>query len=203
MLSHLLIATTNPGKLREIREVLDDLPLALETLADRPGIAEPEEDGATFAENARLKALHYAAATGRPVVAEDSGLAIDALDGEPGVRSARYEGATYPDKFRNLFAALDRRAARDSGARFVCALAVADGPRILFEAEGVVEGRITREPHGENGFGYDPMFLPDGHALTFGEMTNVEKHGLPPAGKGLSHRARAFLKLAEACLARP
>jgi XTP/dITP diphosphohydrolase len=184
----LLVATTNAGKLREIRQILDGLPVALETLAEHPGIPEPHETGETFAENARLKALYYAAATGRTVVAEDSGLAVAALDGEPGVRSARYEGATYSEKFANLFAALDRREAPDSAARFVCALAVAGGNRILFEAEGVVEGRITREPRGENGFGYDPIFFYPPYGRTLADVSTEEKIAV-------SHRGRAFREL--------
>jgi XTP/dITP diphosphohydrolase len=191
--SRLLIATTNPGKLAEIREILGALPIQLETLAGLPDIPEPAETGATFAENARLKALHYAAATGLRTVAEDSGLSIDALDGEPGVRSARYEGDTYPEKFANLFAALDRRSsvegrAVDSAARFVCALALAAGGRIVFEAEGIVEGRITREPRGENGFGYDPIFLYPPYGRTLAEASIAEK-------LAVSHRGQAFRKL--------
>jgi XTP/dITP diphosphohydrolase len=184
----LLIATTNPGKVREIREILDPLPIELETLVGHPGIAEPDENGATFAENARLKALHYAAATGLLVVAEDSGLAIDALDGEPGVRSARYDGDTYPEKFANLFAALDRSGVRDSAARFVCALALARDGRILFEAEGRVEGRITRDPRGQNGFGYDPIFFYPPYGRTLAEASTEEK-------LAVSHRGQAFRKL--------
>jgi XTP/dITP diphosphohydrolase len=186
----LLIATTNPGKVGEIREILDTLPIELETLVEHPGVAEPDENGATFAENARIKALHYAAATGRLVVAEDSGLAIDALDGEPGVRSARYDGDTYPEKFANLFAALDRRRAPDSAARFVCALALARDGRILFEAEGRVEGRITREPRGQNGFGYDPIFVYPPYGRTLAEVTTAEK-------LAVSHRGQAFRLLRE------
>jgi XTP/dITP diphosphohydrolase len=186
--STLLVATTNPGKLAEIREILDALPIALETLADLAGIPEPDENGATFAENARLKAVHYAAATGRLVVAEDSGLSIDALDGEPGVRSARYDGDTYPEKFANLFAALDRIGAHDSPARFVCALALARDGRILFEAEGRVEGRITREPRGRNGFGYDPIFVYPPYGRTLAEASTAEK-------LAVSHRGQAFRKL--------
>jgi XTP/dITP diphosphohydrolase len=184
----LLVATTNPGKVGEIREILDALPIELETLVEHPGVAEPVEDGTTFAENARIKALHYAGATGRLVVAEDSGLAIDALDGEPGVRSARYDGDTYPEKFANLFAALDRRGALDSAARFVCALALARDGRILFEAEGRAEGRITREPRGQNGFGYDPIFVYPPYGRTLAEVTTAEK-------LAVSHRGQAFRKL--------
>jgi XTP/dITP diphosphohydrolase len=200
--STLLVATTNPGKVAEIRAILDVLPIELQTLADHPGIPEPEENGATFAQNARLKALYYAEATGLLAVAEDSGLAVDALDGEPGVRSARYDGDSYPEKFANLFAALDRRPSTSSGrpehmegrglypgpARFVCALALAQGGRILFEAEGRVEGRITRNPRGKNGFGYDPIFFYPPYDRTLAEASTQEK-------LAVSHRGQAFRKL--------
>jgi XTP/dITP diphosphohydrolase len=191
----LLVATTNPGKVAEIREILEALPIELETLANHPGIPEPEENGATFAENARLKALYYADATGGLAVAEDSGLAIDALDGEPGVRSARYDGDTYPEKFANLFAALDQRSAGESSARFVCALALAQGGRILFEADGRVEGRITREPRGQNGFGYDPIFFYPPYGRTLAEASTEEK-------LAISHRGQAFRKLRDYLLGR-
>jgi XTP/dITP diphosphohydrolase len=188
--SRLLVATTNQGKLREIREILVGLPVDLETLADHPGIPVPVEDGATFAANARLKALYYAAATGLRTVADDSGLAIDALDGAPGVHSARYDGDTYPEKFANVFAALDKREGRPEPVegRFVCALALAEGERILFEAEGMVEGRITREPRGTNGFGYDPIFVYPPYGRTLAEVTTEEKIAV-------CHRGRAFRKL--------
>jgi XTP/dITP diphosphohydrolase len=184
----LLVATTNPGKVAEIRDILEAVPIELHTLAEHRGIPEPEENGATFAQNARLKALYYAEATGLLAVAEDSGLAIDALDGEPGVRSARYDGETYPEKFDNLFAALDRRGSTDSTARFVCALALAHDGRILFEAEGRVEGRITREPRGQNGFGYDPIFFYPPYGRTLAEASTPEK-------LAVSHRGQAFRKL--------
>lgn len=184
----LLIATTNPGKLREIREILDGLDLDLQTLADHGDVPGVDETGATFPENARLKALHYAAATGIPTVAEDSGLAIDELDGRPGVQSARYAGDSYDEKFANLFAELDRRRAPDSTARFVCALALARGGRVLFETEGMVEGRITREPRGANGFGYDPIFFYPPYGRTLAEVSTAEK-------LAVSHRGQAFRAL--------
>jgi XTP/dITP diphosphohydrolase len=191
-----LVATTNPGKVAEIRAILDPLPIELQTLGEHSGIPEPEENGATFAQNARLKALYYAEATGLLAVAEDSGLAIDALDGEPGVRSARYDGETYPEKFANLFAALDRRGATDSTARFVCALALARDGRILFEAEGRVEGQITREPRGQNGFGYDPIFFYPPYGRTLAEASTEEK-------LAVSHRGQAFRKLRDYLLGAP
>jgi XTP/dITP diphosphohydrolase len=202
----LVIATHNPGKLREMRELL--LPFGIDTVsAGELGLAEPAENGTTFKENARLKARAAATASGLPAFADDSGLAVDALGGEPGIYSARWAG---PDKdFQAAMQAVEERL-RERGAhassrrkaQFVCALCLAWPDGHVEEFDAAVQGTLVWPPRGENGFGYDPMFLPDGHALTFGEMTNVEKHGLPPAGKGLSHRARAFLKLAEACLAR-
>jgi XTP/dITP diphosphohydrolase len=149
----LLIATTNPNKVREIRQILDGLPMNLVTLAEWPQVTAPEETGLTFEENARAKALYYAAATGELTVAEDSGLAIDALDGAPGVESARFGGAatSYPDKFALIYKALgDRELPGDPGstARFVCAVALAKGARVLFETRGTVEGRIAPEPRG-------------------------------------------------------
>jgi XTP/dITP diphosphohydrolase len=168
---------------------------------------EPAESGATFEANARIKACSAAASSGLPAFADDSGLAVDALGGEPGIYSARWAG---PEKdFRRAMQAVEDRL-RERGAQapgqrkaqFVCALCLAwpDGHVEAFAA--AVHGTLVWPPRGDKGFGYDPMFLPDGHARTFGEMTNAEKHGLPPTGKGLSHRARAFLKLAEACLAK-
>ena len=203
----LVIATHNPGKLEEMRELLT--PFGIDTVsAGELGLPEPAEDGTTFKENARLKARAAATSYGSPAFADDSGLAVDALGGEPGIYSARWAG---PDKdFQAAMQAVEERL-RERGAhapsqrkaQFVCALCLAWPDRHVEEFEAAVQGTLIWPPRGENGFGYDPMFLPDGHALTFGEMTHLEKHGLPPAGKGLSHRARAFLKLAEACLATP
>ena len=172
------------------------------------GLHEPEETGTTFRDNARIKAAAAAKASGLPAFADDSGLAVDALDGAPGVLSARWAG---PDKnFRAAMATIEEKL-RERGAtspdrrtaHFVSALCVAwpDGHVEGFEER--VNGTLVWPPRGDQGFGYDPMFLPDGHARTFGEMSSEEKHGLPPRGKGLSHRARAFLKLAEACLPFP
>ena len=185
---HLLIATTNRHKAAEIRALLAGLPLRVDTLADHPGVEAPEETGATFADNARLKALAYNRQTGRAAVADDSGLEIDALDGAPGVRSARYNGASYPEKFAAIYGALRKQGARTSTARFVCALALADGGRIVFETRGVVEGEIAPAPAGAAGFGYDPIFYYPPRGSTFGE--------LPPADKAaISHRGRAFRAL--------
>jgi XTP/dITP diphosphohydrolase len=200
----LVIATHNAGKLRELRELL--MPYGVEAVAaGELGLSEPEETGASFRENARIKARSAAEASGLPAFADDSGLAVDGLGGDPGVYSARWAG---PDKdfnraMQTVEDELRARGARTSDQRkahFVCALCVAwpDGHVEAFEAK--VDGTLVWPPRGDKGFGYDPMFLPDGHARTFGEMGGEEKHGLPPRGRGLSHRARAFFKLAEACL---
>jgi XTP/dITP diphosphohydrolase len=186
----LVLATTNPGKLREIRHVLDGAGLELRTLADYPPVAEPEETGATFFENARLKARYYAAHTRELTVAEDSGLVIDGLDGEPGVNSARYLrlDATYPERFAHITRELERRGRLDSAARFICALVLARDGKILFEAEGRVEGRIAREPRGTNGFGYDPLFYYPPYGRTLAEVDNDRK-------LAVAHRGHAFRQL--------
>lgn len=184
----LLLATTNPGKLAEIRAVLDGLPIEIEGLAAHPSVREPDEDGTTFAENARAKALHYAAACGLPAVAEDSGLEIDALDGAPGVQSARFNGPTYQEKFEAIYAALAERGARGSAVRFVCAAALARGGRIVFEGIGTVEGRIADAPRGQGGFGYDPIFFYPPYGRTLAEVSAAEK-------AAVSHRGQAFRAL--------
>jgi XTP/dITP diphosphohydrolase len=201
----LVIATHNTGKLKEMRELL--MPYGIEAVsAGELGLAEPAESGTSFKENARIKASAAATAAGLPAFADDSGLTVDALDGDPGIYSARWAG---PEKdFRRAMQTVEdklrERGAREHSQRnahFVSALCLAWPDGHVDEFEGTVDGTLVWPPRGERGFGYDPMFLPSGHTRTFGEMTNVEKHGLPPRGKGLSHRARAFLKLAEACLA--
>lgn len=202
----LVIATHNPGKLREMRELLALYGIEA-TSAGELGLPEPEETGATFAENARIKATAAANAARLPAFADDSGLAVDALGGEPGIHSARWAGAGKDfagamQKIEGLLQEKGATAPAQRRAHFVSALCVAwpDGHVEQFEA--TVDGTLVWPPRGTAGFGYDPMFLPDGHARTFGEMSAEEKHGLPPRGQGLSHRARAFLKLAEACLVR-
>jgi XTP/dITP diphosphohydrolase len=200
----LVIATHNPGKLAEMRQLL--APYSIDaTSAGELGLKEPDETGMTFRDNARIKAAAAAQATGQPAFADDSGLAVEALDGAPGIYSARWAG---PDRnFHRAMVTVEQQLHERGAttperrrAHFVSALCVAwpDGHAEEFEAR--VAGKLVWPPRGDKGFGYDPMFLPDGHARTFGEMSSDEKHGLPPRGKGLSHRARAFLKLAEACL---
>jgi XTP/dITP diphosphohydrolase len=181
----LLFATTNPNKLKEARAALPGIEFL--SLADVPPIPEPDESGATFWENARIKALAYAHATGQRVVAEDSGLEIDALGGEPGVYSARFlrADATYPERFSEIYRRLD---GRPSAARFVTALAVAEGHEILFETETVIEGTIAAAPAGANGFGYDPIFRYLPFARTTAELSEADK-------SAVSHRARAFRDL--------
>ena len=202
----LVIATHNAGKLAEMRELL--APYGVDAIsAGELGLQEPDETGMTFRDNARIKAEAAAQATVLPAFADDSGLAVDALDGAPGIHSARWAGESrdFRHAMEKVEGMLRERDAFDPAARrahFVSALCVAwpDGHREEFEA--TVDGTLVWPPRGDKGFGYDPMFRPDGFALTFGEMTSDEKHGLPPKGQGLSHRARAFLKLAEACLER-
>jgi XTP/dITP diphosphohydrolase len=183
----LLIASTNPNKIREIRPLLADLPIRLITMADVDPVPEPDEAGATFWENARIKALAYAAATGHTVVAEDSGLEIDALGGDPGVHSARFLGAStpYPERFAEIFRRLGSHA-RD--ARFITALAVARGSRIIFETETAIDGTIAARAAGDHGFGYDPIFFYPPLNCTTAQLVDADK-------AMVSHRARAFRNL--------
>jgi non-canonical purine NTP pyrophosphatase, rdgB/HAM1 family len=185
----LLVATTNADKLREIRSLLTDLPIELVTLARWPDLPPPEETGRTFAENARLKARYYAAATGLLTVAEDSGLEIDALGGAPGVHSARFGGThtSYAQKFALIYERLGASPPGGSSARFICALALAEGDAVLFESQGTVEGRIASEPKGEGGFGYDPIFFYPPFGCTLAEAGERKS--------AVSHRAAAFRAL--------
>jgi XTP/dITP diphosphohydrolase len=195
----LLVATTNRNKLREIRAIMAGLGLDIEGLDAYPAVPEPEETGATFEENARQKAVYYSTRLGVPAVAEDSGLEIDGLGGEPGVHSARYGGPeadTYDKKFALVYRRLRERGAPGSTARFVCALAMADGARILYEARGTIEGDIADGPRGGGGFGYDPIFFSPPHGRTLAELTEDEK-------AQVSHRGQAFRRFREALLAKP
>jgi XTP/dITP diphosphohydrolase len=202
----LVIATHNPGKLAEMRELL--APYGVEAVsADTLGLPEPEENGTTFAANARIKAQAAALASSLPAFADDSGLVVDALDGAPGIYSARWAGPAKDfrqamEKVEGMLRERDAFTPQRRAAHFVSVLCIAWPDGHVEEFEGKVDGTLVWPPRGEKGFGYDPMFLPDGFDLTFGEMTSEQKHGLPPKGQGLSHRARAFLKLAEACLER-
>ena len=185
----LLVATTNRGKLREIERILAGIDFDILTLDRWPAVAAPEETGASFGENARGKALYYAAATGELTVAEDSGLEIDALGGAPGVESARFGGpeTTYPEKFRLIYDALRQAGAPTSSARFVCAVTLARPGAVLFETRGAVEGRIAPEPRGTDGFGYDPIFFYPPFGRTLAEV-GVRK-------TEVSHRGQAFRAL--------
>jgi XTP/dITP diphosphohydrolase len=200
----LVIATHNPGKLAEMRELL--APHGVEAIsAGELGLGEPDETGDTFVANAKIKAVAAAEAAQLPAFADDSGLVVDALDGAPGIFSARWAG---PNKVFGAAMTRIERLLQERGAKlpaqrsahFVSALCVAWPDGHIEEVEARADGTLVWPPRGTAGFGYDPMFMPDGHTRTFGEMTSLEKHGLPPLGLGLSHRARAFVKLAEICL---
>ncbi len=199
-----MIATHNPGKLWEMRGLLEPFKVDAVSAGDL-GVPEPEETGTTFQENARLKAEAAAHATQLPAFSDDSGLVVETLGGAPGIYSARWAG---PDRdFRKAMekvneglVACGALTPESRRAHFIAALCVAWPDGHVEEFEGRVDGTLIWPPRGDKGFGYDPMFLPDGEKLTFGEMMSVEKHRLPPAGRGLSHRARAFLQLADACL---
>jgi XTP/dITP diphosphohydrolase len=177
--------------LREIEPLLAGSAVELVTLVRFPAIIAPEETGTTFEENARAKARYYAAATGLLTVAEDSGLEIDALGGAPGVQSARFGGleTPYPEKFRLIYDALGAKGVSTSAARFVCALAVADNHRIVFEARGTVEGSIAPAPKGEGGFGYDPIFFYPPFDCTLAQAGDRKSL--------VSHRGQAFRALCE------
>ncbi|WP_296579605.1 non-canonical purine NTP pyrophosphatase [Phreatobacter sp.] len=202
--TRLVVATHNAGKLAEFRDLLGPHGIDLVSAAAL-GLPEPAETGTLYAENAAIKARAATEATGLPAIADDSGLAIDALDGAPGLFTADWAGQ--PRDFAAAMRRVDREltlrgvATTGARARFVSALALTfpDGSERIFE--GRVFGTLVWPPRGAKGFGYDPLFLPDGHSLTFGEMSAEQKHGLPPAGEGLSHRARAFMALEKAVLA--
>jgi XTP/dITP diphosphohydrolase len=190
----ILVATTNPGKIAELKAMLD-IDVELVGLADFEGIAGIEEDGATFAENARKKATGYAKATGLWTIADDSGLVIDALDGAPGVKSARFSGAK--DKDRNLLdhknmvkvlKLLEGVPSEKRTAKFICALCLASPEKILFETEGRLEGLIAEQESGKNGFGYDPIFFVPQLNRTVAQLTREEKNSI-------SHRGNAIRKL--------
>src|ERR1044072_1608258 len=186
--TELLVATNNAGKVRELSQLLSDFPLRLRLLSDFADVLEAEETGDTFAENATIKALYYSAHSGLLTLSDDSGLVVDALGRAPGVRSARYAGreATYAQRMSKLLGEIDATGDAERRARFVCVIAVADpSADTLHTFEGTCEGRIAHAPRGTGGFGYDPLFIPDGHERTFGELPTEVKHTL-------SHRARAL-----------
>ena len=201
-----VIATHNAGKLVEMRDLLGVYGVEAVS-AGELNLPEPEETGTTFVANARIKAEAAAQASGMPALADDSGLVVDALDGAPGIYSARWAGPGKDfhlamEKIEGMLRERDAFTPEQRSAHFISVLCVAWPDGHVEEFEGRTDGSLVWPPRGDKGFGYDPMFLPDGFGLTFGEMSRDQKHGLPPQGQGLSHRARAFLKLAEACLGR-
>jgi XTP/dITP diphosphohydrolase len=167
----LLLASTNPGKLREIRDLLQDVPFEVRSLEGFADIEAPEETGATFEANALLKARYYAE-----------------MDGRPGVLSARYPGATYEERFANIWREMAASGRADRGARFVCAIALATPDAVLFETRATVEGEILAEARGDEGFGYDPIFFSPELGKGLGEASMAEK-------RTVSHRGRAFTAL--------
>jgi XTP/dITP diphosphohydrolase len=188
LIPRVVVASKNPDKVSEVESLLEGTGLVTEIVRGLEW-ADVEETGSTLEENARLKARAVAEATGLPVLADDTGLEVDALDGEPGVETARFAGpsASYAENVARMLEVMDGRAQRSARFRTVVALGFPDGVEIL--AEGVLEGRITEEPRGVDGFGYDPVFEVDGRTLA--EMTSEEKNAM-------SHRARAIHALVEA-----
>ena len=191
--STIIAATHNPGKARELAALLDGRFTVLS--AGELGLREPDETESTFAGNALLKARAAADAGGKIALADDSGLSVAALDGAPGIHSARWAGPTrnFGDAMAKVEQRLEETGSRDFAAWFTCALAVAwpDGPAVV--VEGRIDGVLTFPPRGGRGFGYDPIFIPEGGRLTFGEMDPADKDAI-------SHRARAFEKLKAALL---
>ena len=204
----IVVASHNKGKIAEIAELIEPFGFAAKSAAEL-NFAEPDETGTTFEENAKIKALASAQASGLPALSDDSGIVIDALDGAPGVYTANW--AETEDATRDFAMAMDKveAALKEKGAtqssqrtaRFVSVLCLAwpDGHVEYFRGE--VEGTVAYPPRGTSGFGYDPIFQPEGYDRTFGEMTSDEKHGWKPGDEfALSHRARAFKKFVETCL---
>jgi XTP/dITP diphosphohydrolase len=199
----LVIATHNGGKLAEMRGLL--APYGVMTIpAQDLGLPAPEETGVSFVANAEIKACAAAYRANIPALADDSGLCVEALDGAPGINSARWAGASrdFGAAMQKVKQALLAANARPPfKAHFACALALAFPDGEIQSFEGKVFGELVFPPRGSLGFGYDPIFLPEGYARTFGEMTAQEKHGIPADGSpALSHRARAFHIFAQACL---
>jgi XTP/dITP diphosphohydrolase len=204
----IVVASHNAGKIREIRDLIGPLGFTAKSAADL-NFVEPDETGTTFEENAAIKALASAKAAGMPALSDDSGLVVDALGGAPGVYTANW--AEKDDGSRDFAMAMGKvekalsekgaSAPADRTARFVSVLCLAwpDGHTEIFRGE--VEGTVVWPPRGSQGFGYDPIFQPEGHGVTFGEMSAEEKHGWKPGqAQALSHRARAFKRFVEACL---
>lgn len=192
-MSRLVVASFNRAKAVEVAEILaaEGLDFTVAPLSDFPGVVLPPETGDTFAINALAKARAAALGTRLPAVADDSGLEIDALGGQPGIMSARFAGeaASDEDRYRKVLALLASVPEEQRAARFRCAAAFVDPHGLELLAEGTVEGRIARAPAGSGGFGYDPIFLPEGRSITMAQLTAQEKHAI-------SHRGRAFRALA-------
>lgn len=189
----LLLGTRNPGKVKEITSILEDSGWSFASLRDFAHIESPEENAETYADNAIIKARCYAAATAQFALADDSGLEVEALEGAPGVFSARYAGESGSDADRRelLLSELAKTATKNRRARFVSVVAIADpGGAVLNTSEGICEGTITFAPRGTGGFGYDPLFIPDGYDQTFAELPEDVKNRI-------SHRARALIKTAD------
>jgi XTP/dITP diphosphohydrolase len=194
----LLLGTRNPGKVIEIENILADSAWSFSSLKDFPNVGEAEENFVTFAENAIAKACFYASATGLCALADDSGLEVAALGGAPGVFSARYAGANASDADRRalLLSELTKIGGTDRRARFVAVVAIArPNGEVLNLSEGICNGTITDAPRGTGGFGYDPLFIPDGHNQTFAELPDTVKNLI-------SHRARALMRTKDFLLSR-
>jgi XTP/dITP diphosphohydrolase len=192
-MASLLLATRNPGKVVEIMSILEDSGWSFSSLHEFDRVDSPEEDGETYADNAIIKARYYAAATGLCALADDSGLEVKVLAGAPGVLSARYAGenASDADRRRLLLSELSKTDDAERKARFVSVVAIANSDgTVLNISEGICEGTITFAPRGTGGFGYDPLFIPDGYDQTFAELPQGLKNRI-------SHRARALLKTLE------
>jgi XTP/dITP diphosphohydrolase len=192
----LLIATGNRGKIAELGELLRPLGCDLMTLSDLPEIVAPEETGTTFADNAAIKAAYYAQNSGIWSIADDSGLKIDFLNGAPGVYSARFGGddSSYQEKMDLVLSRLSDARDDQRPARFVCVIKVADPEgNVALTAEGICEGTIAHRPRGNNGFGYDPIFSPDGFDLSFGELAAEEKRAISHRGKASADLIRKML----------
>ena len=189
-MTKLLIGTGNVGKLREIKGILGDVPYELLSLADVSGVETPDESGSTYTENAILKAESYARQTGLLTLADDSGLEVEALNWAPGIMSARYAGDNASDSDRRSLLLSEVSGTQIRTARFVCIVAIANPADVINVAEGICCGEITDAPRGQGGFGYDPLFVPDGYDLTFAELPDSVKNEI-------SHRGRALTKVRE------
>lgn len=189
VIQELIIATTNVGKTEEFRELMKELPVEIKSLTDYPEIEAPQENGRTFAANARIKAQHYARLTGLPCLADDSGLEVQALEGAPGVRSARYAGEEATDADNNQLLLHNMKFQVKRACRFRCALCVAlPTGKVVYETDGICDGMLLHEPLGKNGFGYDPLFWSTELHKGLGEAEPAEKNKI-------SHRGKAVKKL--------